>query len=212
MPVSNRRSSVPGRFAGEIIDGVRRERSTEIARAVVAVLEDARFAHDGPLDETAAYLALCERAWLAWTRLALTSVTTLAFGQVSLGPFKPSRLRGAGDAARAAARCELHRKLLDLAPENDAYDDWPWRLEAARQIHVSTQKALSVAASIDPHNPPTPNHLHRGISLAADALVTAIAAGFVANGPAEVRATVEAMARRSTCGSGVSAGKAGASQ
>jgi hypothetical protein len=198
MPVTIQRSSVPGRFAGEVIDGVRRERSGEVASALVAVLADARLAHDGALEEAAAYLALCERAWLAWTRLALESVTTLAFGQASLGPFKPSRVRGTADAARAAARCDLHRKLLDLAPENDAHEDWPWRLEAARQIHVSTQKALYVAVSIDPHSPPEPSQLHRGISLAADALITAIAAGFVANGPAEVRETVEAMVRRAS--------------
>jgi hypothetical protein len=198
MNLTNQRTSVPGRFATEIIDGVRRERSGEVASAVDAVLADSRLAHDRPAEEAAAYLALCERAWLSWSRLALDSITTLTLDQVSVGPFKPWRVRDAEDAARAALRCDLHRQLLDIASENIAHPDGPWRLEAARQIHVSTQKALVVAAGISTHRPPTPGQLYRGISLAADALVTAIAVGFVTDGPAEVRETVEAMVRAET--------------
>jgi hypothetical protein len=196
MPLTSQRSSVPGRFVGEVIDGVRRERSGEVAIAVAEVLAEARSSDDAPPQETAAYLALCERAWLRWSRVALDSVTTLASGRASLGAFTPSSVRGPDDAARAAVRCELHRKLLDVAPENVAPHDWPWRLEAARQIHVCTQKALTVAAAINPHSPPTPSQLYRGISLAADALITAIAVGFVADAAGEVRETVEAMVRR----------------
>lgn len=196
VPVTSQRSSVRSRFVGEIIDGVRRGRSSEVVTAVEAVLADSRGAHDSPSEEAAAYLALCERAWLYWTRLALDSVSSVAFGQVSLGRFKPYRVRDAEEAAKAALRCDLHRQILDLAPEDLPHDDWPWRLEASRQIHVCTQKALVVAAGIDPHSPPHASQLYRGTSMAADALITAIAAGFVKNGPVEVRETVQAMVRR----------------
>jgi hypothetical protein len=196
VPVTNQRSSVPARFVGEIVDGVRRGRSSEVVAAVDAVLTDARLAHDSPSEEAAAYLALSERAWLCWTRLALDGVTSVAFGQLSRGPFKPARVRDAEEAAKAALRCDLHRQILDVAPEDLSHHDWPWLLEAAQQIHVCTRKALTVASGINPEIPRHPSQLYRGISMASDALITAIAAGFVKDGPTEVRETVEAMVGR----------------
>jgi hypothetical protein len=193
MTVAGQRGSIASQFVREIVDGVRRERSSEVAAAAQTVLLDAGWAHEGPSEETAAYLALCERAWLRWSRLALEDVATGAFGQASLGPSKPASVRDAGEAGQAAVRCDLHRRILDLAPASLPHHEWPWRLEAARQIHVCTRKALIVAASIDPHSPPSPTLLYQGVSQAADALVTVIAARIVADGAREVRETVEGM-------------------
>jgi hypothetical protein len=190
----NARRSVASRFVGEVMDGVRRECSSKVKATVATMIADISAVEDAS-QHASQYLALCERAWLHWTRLALDAITTHTLGQVSLGVFNPPQVRDAGEAARAAVRCGLHRQLLDVAYENVAHHDWPWRLEAARQIHVSTRKALIVAAAINPGGPST-SQLYRGVSLAADALVTAIAAEFVANGPIEVRDTVEAMVRR----------------
>jgi hypothetical protein len=193
-PLTKRRTGLPGRFVEEVIDGVRRERSTEVAAAVEAVVHGER-AEDLPGQRAAQYFALCERAWLHWSRLALDAITTHTLGQVTLGPFHPARVRDSEDAALAEVRCGLHGRLLDVASERVDDPDWPWRMEAARQIHVSTQKALRFAARISAPRWASANQLRLGTSCAVDAIVTAIAAGFVADAPAEVRETVDAMVR-----------------
>jgi hypothetical protein len=190
--LTDRHRNLPARFADEVIDGVRRERSAQVAAAVNAAIADVPATQD-PAEEAAQYLPLCERAWLRWTRLALDAITARTLGQQSLGDFNPPSVRDAREAAQAEARCALHLQLLDLGPEDVPEPDWPWRLEAARQIHASTQKVLRVGSGIGPLGPRSVAEVYRGISCAADALVTAIAVGFVVDAAAEVRATVEAM-------------------
>jgi hypothetical protein len=186
--------SIPRRFVKEVIEGLRRERSAEVAAAVRAVIGPAPN-YGVPGYEAPHYFALCERAWLHWSRLALDAITTHTLGQVTLGTFDPAYVRGSEDAARAHARCGLHVRLLDVASQKLARADphWTWRAEAARQVHASTGDTLRVAVAINNPQLATARELDSGIRAAVDALVTAIAAGFVVNGPIEVLQTVEAM-------------------
>jgi hypothetical protein len=185
---------VAGEFTAEVIRAIRKEHPDERATAVEAAL-----AGQAPrlynVDDVSRYYALCERAWLRWTRLALDYITTHRLQQASVGHFNPRHVRNAQEAGEAEVRCGLHWRLVDLAA--DACDDqgWAWRLEAARQVHASAQKVLKLGASIDALDPPTVYELYPGITSAADALVTAISAGFVVEAVAEVRATVQAMNR-----------------
>jgi hypothetical protein len=183
---------VAGRFVDEVINAARKADSNGIAGAIETALADEppRVYH---LDEVSCYYALCERAWLRWTRFALDYITTHRLQQASVGHFNPRRVRNAQQAGEAEVRCGLHWRLVDVAgdPRNDP--DWTWRLEAARQVHASIQKALKVGASIDPLDPPSVYELYPGIACAADALVAAIAAGFVQDAAGEVRETARAM-------------------
>jgi hypothetical protein len=139
------------------------------------------------------YHALCERAWLHWTRAALDHITMSGIQQASTGPFNPPQIRNAHDARQAAARCALHGQLLELSARGRGDADWTWELEAARQVHACTEKALAVAARIDPHAHATVYELSAGIGSAADALVAAITAGFIEDTAGEVWATVAGM-------------------
>ena len=192
--LTKRRRGLPGRFVDEVIDGVGRERSTEVAEAVAAVLGEAS-EREIPGQEGAEYFALCERAWLRWSRLALDAITTHTLGQVSLGLFNPASVHDWQDASLAELRCGVHLRLLGLACEPVDHEDWPWMMEAARQVHVSTEKALGIAARLRLPEVASVSELYPGISSAADALVTAIAAGFVVDGPTEVLETVTAIVR-----------------
>jgi hypothetical protein len=199
---------------GEVVDRVRRKRLGEGPAALKAVIGGVP-AHDRPGQEAVQYFALCERAWLHWSRLALDAIMVQTLGQVSFGVFNPARVRTGDDAAKAAVRCGLHGRLLDVASGNVTHSDWPWRLEAARQVHASTQKALRFAAAMSTTEARSVSEMDVGISSAVDAVVTAIAAGFVVDGPTEVRETVEAMVRgaeidrrpEETTGDKVSAGQ-----
>jgi len=186
--------SVPGRFVAELIAGVRREDSHDAADVLAVVAEElpTEQFHLADVDK---YYALCERAWLHWTRLALDFTTTLSLAQTSAGPFNPTRVRNAQQAGEAEVRCGLHWRLIDIAANSVHDPEWTWRIEAARQVHASTQKALRAAACIDPLDPPSVRELHAGIVCAADALAAAIVAGFVTDAAGEVRATVDAMLR-----------------
>jgi len=187
------RATVSGRFVEEVLRGIAREHSDALARAIQDVIPDETAA---PLlwpAATVSYYALCERAWLQWSRLALDDVTTHVFMQASVGAFHPSWVRGAHEASEAETRCGVHQRLIDLAGDTRAGSTYGWRLEAARQVHDSTHRALKVAASVDAHDQPSVYELYTGIACAADALVTASVAGLVADVPCEVRATFDAM-------------------
>jgi hypothetical protein len=185
---------VAGRFADEVIRAIRNEHADETAAVIETALADEppRVYH---LDEVTRYYALCERAWLRWTRLALDYITTHRLQQASVGDFNPRRVRNAQQAGEAEARCGLHWRLVDVAADGGDDPEWTWRIEAARQVHASTRKVLRVGASIDPLDPPSVYELYAGIACAADALAAAIAAGFVEDAAGEVRETVQAMSR-----------------
>jgi hypothetical protein len=209
--LTKRRSGLTGRFADEVIDGLRRERSTAVAEAVEAAIGGA--ATDGaPREAAAQFFAVCERAWLRWSRLALDAITTQTLGQATLESFNPASVRNCDEAALAALRCGVHRQLLNIASEALEVDS-PWLMEAARQVHVSTEKALRIAARLRMPQAASINGLYPAISHAVDALLTAIAAGFVVDGPREVLETVDALllagAARSTDGDTPDADRAG---
>jgi hypothetical protein len=187
------RSTVSGRFVEEIIRSIRKEHCGALATAIEGVIPDETAA---PLlwpADIVSYYALCERAWLHWSRLALDHVTTHVLLQTSAGAFNPSWVRSAHEAGEAQTRCGLHQRLIDLAGESRDGQNYGWRLESARQVHASTQRALKVAATIDARDPPSVYELYPGIASAADALVAASLAGFVTDAPSEVRETFEAM-------------------
>jgi hypothetical protein len=94
------------------------------------------------------YVALCERAWLHWSRLALDYTTTDGFHQATFGTFNPSQAHHAQVAAQAETTCRTRSQLLAIVPENlptpNGRGDW-----AARHVDSSTPMALKLAASID---------------------------------------------------------------
>jgi hypothetical protein len=184
---------VPHRFLAAAGEGLRKEQAREIYDAVNAILGTRPSAQTLDDHEVDRYHALCERAWLRWTRAALDHVTMSGIQQASVGPFNPPQVRNADDARRAETRCALHGEVLELAARGRSDADWTWELEAARQVHACTEKALSVAARLDPHAHPTVHELSSGIGSAADALVAAVTAGFVEDAAGEVRRTVAVM-------------------
>jgi hypothetical protein len=194
---------VTERFIGQVADGLSlessngrppAEKSVQTGGAAFAFAESVAPTSHLPEHESARYFALCERAWLYWSRPALLFVTARRWNQDSVAAFKPPRVRNAEDAAAAAIRCGFHRKLLDLATRDLPDADWSWQFEAARHVHASTEQALSLAARILDPREPSIGDLAAGISAAADALVIAISAGFIADAPVETRETATALA------------------
>jgi hypothetical protein len=194
---------VTERFIGQVADGLSlessngrpaAENSVQTGGAAFALAENVPSTSHLPHHECARYFALCERAWLYWSRPALLFVTARRWNQDSVAAFTPPRVRNAEDAAEAAIRCGFHRKLLDLATRDLPDADWSWQFEAARHVHASTEQALSLAARILDPCAPAVGDLAPGISAAADALVIAISAGFVAEAAVETRETAAALA------------------
>ena len=144
--------------------------------------------------ERASYYVLCERAWLLWSRSALDHITTRSIKQRTAGAFTPERVRSARESREAAVRCGVHWQLLDATGRVLRDPAWAWRLEAARQVHASTQKALRIGGAVGPHERLDMQQLQTGIQSAADALLAAIAAEFVTDGAAEALETVRQMA------------------
>jgi hypothetical protein len=142
--------------------------------------------------EAARFYALCERAWLGWSRLALDKTTFGNRCRATDTTYEPSQVRDAHEAAEAARRCVLHARLLTLADENE---NESWRVEAARQVHACTKQALEVGARISPGDLPTADVLQPGTVAAAEALATAVRAGFVTDAAREVRETLNLMMR-----------------
>lgn len=186
-------AGVPHRFLAAVGEGLRKEQAREISDAVDGILGTRPSAQRLDDHEVDRYHALCERAWLRWTRAALDHITMSGIQQASVGPFNPEQIRNAHDARQAAIRCALHGQLLELTARGRSDAEWTWELEAARQVHACTEKALSVAARIDPDAHPSVYELSSGIGSAADAMVAAVTAGFVEDPAGEVRATVAGM-------------------
>jgi hypothetical protein len=190
-----RTSGVVEGFADKVIEGVRRARSAEAAAAVASVVKREWPERASAQEEAALYFALCERAWLHWSRLALDFITIRGLHRASLGIFNPARIRSADEAAAAESMCGYHRRLLDEVPDDVNYPEWQRHLEQARHVLLATQKALKIGADLDTLDGTDLRQLNPGITWAADALATAFAAGFVANVPTETRETIEAMLR-----------------
>jgi hypothetical protein len=176
------------RLQGEHCDG----RTAPVAATIRAHLHDER----PLLDESSQYFALCERAWLRWTRFALDYIASRALRQATAGTFTPAHIADANDAARAQSRCVVHIKLLDHASKRLDHDKWPWQLEAARHVHDSTRHALGHAARLDGDAAADASALYPGLLHAADALAVTINAGFVRDGEREVRETLWAVRSR----------------
>ena len=144
-------------------------------------------------EDIANYYALCERAWLHWSRAALDFVTTHSLGQRATGTYKPGQISDARTAAEAHMRCAVHWRLLDAVASRHDEPEWGWRLEAARNVHAATGQALAIAAATDPADPPGVADLTSGIRSASEALVTAITAQFVTDATLELHETVTGM-------------------
>jgi hypothetical protein len=188
-----RATGVLERFADEVIEGVRRVRSAEAAAEVASVVKREWPERSSAQEEAALYFALCERAWLHWSRLALDFITIRASHQASFGIFNPARVRNSDEAAAAESMCGYHRRLLDEVPDDLNYPEWPRHLEQARQVLLATQKALRIAVNLDALDGTDLRQLNPGITWAANALASAFGGGFVANAPTETRETIEAM-------------------
>jgi hypothetical protein len=108
-------SSVADRFVQEVLDRVRRTHSPGAGAETAAALSRRRWPPTAAtaFDELTAYLALCERAWLYWSRNALDFVTINAMGTAWLGIFEPSRVRTTDDAAAAQSMCGLSPDSLE---------------------------------------------------------------------------------------------------
>ncbi len=181
--------TLPIRFATQVTQSARRECDEQTTAAIEGALRRPPPPRLDTYRETQRYFALCERAWLQWTRVALDSITRWALQQASSGTFTPATVRNAEQARQAEARCQMHRRMLEALPDDLDHPGWPWRLEAARHVHASTQRALRIGAGTDPLNlqgaPRT-----SGIAWAADALVIAISARFIADVAAEIHDTL----------------------
>ncbi|MEA2373527.1 MAG: hypothetical protein QOH12_3921 [Solirubrobacteraceae bacterium] len=158
-------STVADRFAHEVLDRVRRTHLPGAGVETAVALSRRRWRPTAAtsLDELTAYVALCERAWLYWSRSALDFVTINAMRTAWLGIFEPSRVRNADDAAAAQSMCGYHRTLLNEVPRDLNYPVWPFRLERARRVLLATQEALGVAVTLDTLEAPALSELHRGI-------------------------------------------------
>jgi len=189
--MSTKTPTVPHRFALLVARGMTRDGREGPAEDIRAAAHTVMPGPVSPSKETARYFALCERAWLQWTRTALERVTMGLLGQSCSGTFTPARVTGPGDAAKAQARCAVHLRLLNLAASKRDDPRWEWRVEAARQVHASTERALKVGSTIDPASPPQVAELDAGIQAAADALVASFSAGFIDDPAGEMRWSLE---------------------
>lgn len=186
-------SGPPAMFITALVHTNARNRADRRVGAVLREFADQLPEHDDCPDSLAAYYALCERAWLVWCRLAFDDAARRGLRQMSTRPFIPRRIRSAEHARRACARLDRHLKLLDLLASRGAGPDWERCMESARHVHGATQRALRFAARADRQDRPDSLDLPRGVASAADALLVAIASGFIPDPRKEIQVTLEAM-------------------
>ena len=184
---------VAGRFLIETLRGVRREAGDVSAASLERSVDRGTLTVRPPSVERRRYLALCERAWLHWTRDALDRVSQLSLNQTTVGAFTPTEITRPSHASEAAVRCRLHDRLLQAIVEPHQRPSWTWQLEAARHVHASTEKALRAGAAVETWTPEDVQTLCGGVDAAEDALVAAMLAGFVNDSPREFVATIAAI-------------------
>jgi len=186
-------ASVPKLFARHVIRDIRVDHPSADARAISAAIENCLSKDNRRVNESVYYYALCERAWLHWSREALDFITTQALKQPTHGAYNPPQVRSAEDAAAAQQRCALHLQLLDFASARMNDSDCPWRFEAARHVNAATEKALAIAAKTDSMQMPNALALCDGVAHAADALTAAIRGGFIEQPVREAEETMRSM-------------------
>lgn len=89
-PLTRTPPSVPGRFVVDVIDRTAEEHSDAAAAAIEAALPGHPPPHISGRAEAERYYALCERAWLHWSRVALDHITAHSLHQTTVGAFTPT--------------------------------------------------------------------------------------------------------------------------
>jgi hypothetical protein len=191
--VSRQPANIASLFSSELVRRIHDEDTGERADSIKRTIKQHLHQERALVDESRQYYSLCERAWLRWSRHALDYIARRALQQATTGPYTPSCIENARDAAEAHARCAMHIKVLDHASRRLNYEEWALQLEAARHVHESTRHALAVGATLENGSPADAGALHPGLMHAADALAACIDAGFVIDSEREVRDTLWAM-------------------